>query len=177
MKKIGDISYSTEDILLGINSYEDIFSDFDPRPYSLKALSGDFLSECKKVSEDKKQVNLKFLIPKKERNLKDEAKIKRRLKEHFKKHTRIKKKKIFDTRLFGFIWFVLGCIMMIMCAFFLNYKGPFWFNIVITIASPSGWFFLWEGLGKILIKAKEDIPDYVFNKKMANAEIIFENSK
>lgn len=174
-KKMDDFSYSAEDILLVINSYDDIFSNFDPRPYPLKALSGDFLDECKKIAGDKKEVNLKFLIHKKDRNLKEETKIKRRLKEHFKKHTRINKKKIFDIRLNGLVWFIIGCIMMIACAFFLNYKGPFWFNILITIASPSGWFFLWEGLGKIFIKSKEFMPDYSFNKKLANAEIIFEN--
>lgn len=170
-----EVSYSAEDILLVINSYEDIFSAFDPRPYSQKALSGDFLNECKKISEEKIKVNLRFLIPKKERNVKDETKIKRRLKEHFKRHTKIRKKKIFGALFNGFFWFVLGCVMMVLCAFFLDYKGAFWFNIIITIASPAGWFFMWEGLRKILIDSKEYVPDYLFNKKMVNAEIVFES--
>jgi len=174
-KRFGDISYSAEDVLLVLNSYEDIFSDFDPRPYTQKSMSGDFINECRKASEDKEQVHLRLIVPKKLRNIKEETIIKRRLKEHFKRHTKIKKKKIFDIQKSGFFWFVLGCVMMIICAFSLDYKGNVWFNIILTIASPAGWFFMWEGLGKILIKAKEHKSDYLFNKKFTDAEIIFES--
>ncbi len=177
MKKSGDISYSAEDILLVIHSYDDIFSDFDPRSYSQKALSNDFLNECKKICDDKSEVNLRFIIPKKERNIKEEIKIKRRIREHFKRHTQIKKKKLFDIKFGGFTWFISGVIIMILAAIFLASNKNFLFNLLITLAHPAGWFFLWEGLDKILIKAKEYEPDYLFNKKMANAEITFENSK
>ena len=46
---------SADDIPLVLDSYDDIFSDFDPRPYSERAMSGDFLLECKKASAEKKK--------------------------------------------------------------------------------------------------------------------------
>jgi hypothetical protein len=166
-----------EDLPLILTSYEEIFSEFDPRPYPKKALSEEFIHECKKAAFDKNKINLQLFIPKDKRDLKSETKIKRRLKEHFKKHTRIQKKRIFNLELKGLFWFIFGSVMMVICALFLDYKGPFWFNVVITIASPAGWFFMWEGLGKMLIKAKDLKPDYIFNKKMANAEIVFATIK
>ena len=51
-------------ISLSLNSYDDIFSGFDPRPYSQRALSDDFLAESKRASRDKELdgVELIFLI-------------------------------------------------------------------------------------------------------------------
>lgn len=167
---------SAEDIPLILDSYEDIFSDFDPRPYSEKALSNDFLLECKKASVDKKErINLKLFVPKQKRNSLDEVKIKKRMMEHFRKHLRMKKGEISKIKLHGFNWLVVGSFMMLIAAFLLNYKGPFWFNLLITLVQPAGWFFMWEGLGKIFITSKEKIPDYIFYKKMSNVRISFLN--
>ena len=75
-------------ISLILEEYNDIFSDFDPRPYEHKALSDDFLTECRKAARDKDvhELELRLLMPKEIRNLDDEAKIKHRLHEHFHKH-------------------------------------------------------------------------------------------
>ena len=53
------------EISLIIDTYDDIFSDFDPRPYSQRALSDDFLLEARKASKDKVSgtFELNFLIP------------------------------------------------------------------------------------------------------------------
>ena len=77
------------EISLIINSYDDIFSDFDPRPYTQRSLSVDMLDELKRASRDKAsgQTELKFLIPKDLRKESDEIQIKKRLREHFKRHT------------------------------------------------------------------------------------------
>ncbi len=164
-----------EEIPLILDSYEDIFSDFDPRNFSQKALSGDFLLECKKASVDKKKIELKLFVPRKKRNLKEETKIKRRLKEHFKKHAKEKKTEIRKLRLEGIFWAVLGSVMMTISAFFFTTPRSFFQHLVAVLVQPAGWFFLWEGLAKILITPKEKMPDYFFYKKMANSEISFLN--
>ena len=52
------------EISLIIDTYDDIFSDFDPRPYSQRALSDDFLLEARKASKDKVSgtFELNFLV-------------------------------------------------------------------------------------------------------------------
>ena len=45
--KNNNLDYS---ISLWIDSYDDIFSDFDPRPFSARNISDDFLYEVKKTS-------------------------------------------------------------------------------------------------------------------------------
>lgn len=44
------------EISLVLDTYDDIFSDFDPRPYGERALSSDFLDEAKKAARDKGRV-------------------------------------------------------------------------------------------------------------------------
>lgn len=162
-------------IPLTLDSYEEIFSDFDPRPYSYRALSGDFLLECKKASIEKNdRIKLRLFVPKNKRNSLEEIKIKKRLKEHFNKHFRQKKKEISGMKVEGTFWAFMGAVMMVVSAFFLGKQNlSFAVHLLITLVQPAGWFFLWEGLGKILITPQEKMPDYNFYKKMADSEISF----
>jgi len=50
-----DKSNKRNDITLLLDSYNDIFSSFDPRPYSEKSLSDDLIIECKKAAIDKEE--------------------------------------------------------------------------------------------------------------------------
>ncbi len=178
-KRFDRFYQSADDIPLVLDSYEDIFTDFDPRPYSEKALSEDFLFECKKASVDKKRkIHLKLFIPKSKRNPLDEIKIKKRLKEHFHKHLLEKRREIDKIKISGFTWFLVGSLMIVLSAIFLNSdKKTFLFSLLITLAHPAGWFFMWEGLGKMLITSRERMPNYIFYKKMSNSIVSFLNYK
>jgi predicted phage tail protein len=165
-------------IPLVVDSYDDIFSDFDPRPYSDRALSGDFLLECKKASVEKKdKIRIKIFLPKGKRSGLEEIKIKKRLKDHFNKHFREKRKEISGMKMEGAFWIFMGAIMMVIGAFFLGKQDlSFAVHLLITLVQPAGWFFLWEGLAKILLSPHEKMPDFNFYKKMANSEISFANN-
>ena len=58
------------EISVALDSYDDIFSDFDPRDYSKRGLSEDFINEVKKASRAKPTggLELKILIPENLRN-------------------------------------------------------------------------------------------------------------
>jgi len=163
-----------EGIQLVLDSYPDIFSDFDARGYSEKALSDDFLYECKKAAVDKKEgLELSFLMPKSKRDKTTESMIKKRLKNHFLRHFHIKKKEIRKIRKIGFLWFFLGVVISILYATFLHDKSGFLFTFILIMAEPASWFLFWEGLGKIFIEARKEMPDYEFYKKMVHADIYF----
>jgi hypothetical protein len=160
-------------ISLVLDSYNDIFSDFDPRPYTSRALSDDFLSECKRAARDKEAgVELRLLIPKTKRNLSDEAKIKKRLKNHFEKHFEEKANDLRNLRKEGFTWFFLGVVVMMFGAYLLSYHG-FIFNLLIIIAEPAGWFLFWEGLDHAVLDVRKRKPDFDFYKRMALSQVYF----
>jgi hypothetical protein len=162
-------------ISLIINSYTDIFSDFDPRPFQERALSDDFLQECRRAARGKNEaLELRILVPKVLRNQREEWKIKKRLKDHFEHHSKIADKEIRSIKREGISWFILGTFF-IMSFTYLEESAfhGFLIQIIKTMLEPAGWFSFWEGLGKIFITAREKTPEFDFYQKMSKAEINF----
>jgi hypothetical protein len=173
MEKKSDRKFKAGNISLILESYNDIFSDFDPRPYTVRALSDDFLNECRKaIIEKGENIELRFLLSKKQRNFSDEQKIKKRLRQHFQKHYLQKHKEIKRIKRSGILWFFLGAILMFLGTFLYKMEG-FFFNFLFILTEPAGWFFFWVGLEKIFITSKTKVPEYTFYKKMSSAEIYF----
>lgn len=171
---------TSEEMRLGnvsliLENYNDIFSDFDPRSFSERAVSDDFLQECKRAVRDKPKdvgFELRLLIPKAERNLTDESRIKLRLKTHFQKHYKRKHDEILRMRLGGGLWFVIGIIFLLIATFIFDFKG-FIYTLLIVLLEPAGWFTLWSGLDKIFLYSREEAPEVDFYRKMANCQISF----
>lgn len=162
-------------ISLILDSYEDIFSDFDPRPYGERALSDDFLAECKRASREKatgEGVELRLLMPKKLRKPTEETKIKKRLKDHFQKHHRAKEKELNANKRQGILWVLAGATLITTSALF-HGKEQYLFRLLVVILDPSGWFSTWIGLEKVFSKILEKHPDLEFYQKMAKVEIKF----
>jgi hypothetical protein len=170
-------------ISLVLDSYDAIFSDFDPRPYQEKSISDDFILECKKATLDKKGlIELRLLIPLQLRKIHEEVKIKKRLKEYFKKHLHEEEKRIKAIKRNGWLWFFIGSIILTISTFLYEFKPEFsnqfvkfMYNFLVIISQPSGWFILWSGLDMTFLKSKEELPNYEFLKKMLNANIYFLN--
>ena len=69
------------EISILLNSYNDIFSAFDPSEYSERTLSDDFIIQAKNFSKSKdgNKMSLKLLLPASARNEQDEKVITKRL--------------------------------------------------------------------------------------------------
>jgi hypothetical protein len=165
-------------ISLILDSYNDLFSDFDPRSYTERALSDDFLIECKRAARDKEfslgGFVLRLLVPKNKRNTLDESKIKQRIKYHFQKHFHQKEQEIKSIKKEGMVWFAIGVLFMVFATIVDRYSSNnFLFNLLFVILEPAGWFTAWSGLDKFFFDVKKEHPEYNFYKKMASAEILF----
>ena len=164
------------EISLWLDSYDDIFSDFDSRPYTNRALSQDFLEEAKRASRDKDigRIELALLIPKKGRKRKHENLIRKRLLNHFGKHremVRLEKAKMVKE---GSVFAIVGVIVMftaVMLVYF-NHEN-FLSNSMLVLLEPAGWFFFWEGLREILLESRVKNQDIEFYNKMSKCYIRF----
>jgi hypothetical protein len=112
-------------------------------------------------------------MPKNLRNVNDELKIKKRLREHFRKHHAEKEKAIKKVKKDGIVWVSLGVLILIGVVYGLVNVSNTFFEALITIMEIPSWFLVWEGMRKILIDSKEKEPDAVFYHKMSNASINF----
>jgi len=169
--------FHMSNISLWLDRYEEIFSDFDPRPYSQRTLSDDFLNEAIKVSREKAEgkLELRLLLPAAIRNSYNEVVIKKRLKEHFKTHFEHLKKEARKVTEKGALFLVVGVILMLSASYILFTYTQRSFSVLFlsTLFEPASWFLFWEGLGLVVFKAKKKAPELEFYEKMSDCEIHF----
>lgn len=174
-KMISDKTFREGNISLILDEYQDLFSDFDPRSYSEKALSDDFLAECRRASRDKPDdsaLELRLLIPRNKRNLSDENIIKNRLIDHFERHYKIKLEEKKKIKKHGIIWTLIGWAILFISGIIYLQPGMF-YQLLFVVFNPAGWFIMWTGFDKFLSDVKEKEPELEFYKKMANVKIYF----
>lgn len=167
--------FRERNISLILEGYNDIFSDFDPRSFSERALSDDFLLECKRAAIDKADHGIEIIlsVPKTIRNSTDEAKIKQRMKEHFHKHYLKKEKEMKKIKKEGVVWVLIGAIFLSIILYGLVSFESVLLNSFFTILEVPSWFIMWEGMNKILLESRKDESEFRFYHKMANAHFLF----
>ena len=164
------------EISLWLDTYDDIFSDFDPRPYSERALSDDFLSEAKKASKEKTsgRIELRFIVPGEQRNNDLEVIIRKRLHEHFRKHAVQLEEEAKMLQRRGVITAAFGFLLMMLASYVSWRKSDsFIYSMLMTVLEPSGWFITWFGLDQLFYTSNQKKPDLEFYRKMAKCDIEF----
>ncbi|PIN86031.1 hypothetical protein COV19_06785 [Candidatus Woesearchaeota archaeon CG10_big_fil_rev_8_21_14_0_10_44_13] len=164
-------------ISLALDTYDDIFSDFDPRPYQNRALSDDFLQEAKRASRDKAEgtIELIFIMPADKRDIANESLIKRRMREHFRKHHSMMHDESRRVVKRGVNFIFAGIVIMLITTFILFKSGNWGFlkNFMIVLLEPAGWFLFWEGLNQAIFESRKKFPEMDFYHKMSKADITF----
>jgi hypothetical protein len=169
------------EISIQLDTYEDIFSDFDPRPFSQRAISDDLLLVMKKAAQVKASGNIevKFLIPKKMANSEHETLIKRRFKEYFKKHHELKHKEVSKAQRKAGAFIISGAIISMLTTYLIatgtSLTGiwHFFLTLLIVLCEPAGWFFIWDGLSRFVSIKEENSSELNFYDKMLKAEYEF----
>lgn len=164
------------EISLILDTYDDIFSDFDPRQYSERAVSDDFLYEAKKASRDKPSgaIELKLLIPANQQKADTEKVIKKRLHDHFKKNLLMLENEMKETKKKGLITAVVGIFLLLVAAGVALSKLTEAPKTIITVLlEPAGWFTCWFGFEQLFYTSNTKKPDKDFYEKMSKCEISF----
>lgn len=163
----------SREIVLRLEEYDDIFSDFDMRPYSARAISVDFLDEVKRAVLDKPDegIVLTMYVPKK-RNEHRELMIKERLRQHFKRHYTLAARHRQRVIRLGGVMVVLGVICMAFATLLVhnNPSHSVWRSFFLVFLEPAAWFLLWEGMDQIIFNARNINPQLDFYRKMSHAE-------
>ena len=169
MKDIDQRIKDIREISIAIDTWDDIFSAFDPRPLTEKTLSEDFIAELKKRYRETRKG--KFLVniyaPKRLQNPEREKAVIQRLKKHFKHRSMQKQKELSQIRIRGLFFVIFGifCLgLLILITYFKSFS-----DLVIEIISialmPLGWFGIWEGFSKIVDTSPIVIhEEFLFNR-------------
>jgi hypothetical protein len=165
------------EVSIWIDTYDDIFSDFDPRPYRERSLSVDFLDEAKRYTREKGgKLQVRILAPNSIRNARMEAVVKKRLQEHFKRHANIVTKDQDTTKRRGWRFIITGTVILLMATVIVHYGEEGFFKDFLTVLfEPAGWFTIWSGFDMVVLRPNDLQPDLDFYKKMESADIVFES--
>jgi hypothetical protein len=163
-------------ISLAIDTYEDIFSDFDPRPYHERALSEDFLAEVRRrhIPHKKGGFEVRFIVPDKVRDLKIEAMAKKRLKSYFKEEEKFTQMNINSKRNTGIVYILAGTIVLLIIAYVgIAYPDSTEARLIELLLAPAAWFGMWEGMGKVLEKDEALQSKFQMSRKLAESAFAF----
>ncbi|MFO1470098.1 MAG: hypothetical protein U1F27_03535 [Turneriella sp.] len=169
------LSRSTQ-VGLSIDSYDDLFSDFDPRSYKERQLSEDFLAELRRFFFDKnpESLDLVFLIPARRRSNPTEATIKRRLHIYFQKKNREIAAGIRHAKSRNWIKVAISVLLMVCTGYISTKAGQIvWMNIVKVIVEPASWFLFWTSLEQLLISRRSAEREIRYFHRLSECKIVF----
>jgi len=162
-----------KEISLAIDTWDDIFSDFDPRPLNERTLSEDFIAELRKRYREK--LKGKYLItiyaPSSLEDAKTEKVVFQRLKHYFRHRAMSKKREVVRIRIRGIIFVTFGIMFLSFLTLTTYYKffGDLAIEILGIILMPLGWFGIWEGFSKIVDTSFGIIQDQMLFEKLSKA--------
>lgn len=172
-----DDSPLLREITMQLDTYDDIFSDFDPRPYSQRELSEDFIKEIhRRYMEDKRgRFEVHFTIPTSERDTKEEALIKKRLREHFLFMVKREEETILNTKKRGYAYIIIGAAILVadVYALFLLAESSVVYKILSVLVVPAGWYGMFTGIGKVIDEPFEAVNRKLVAEKFEKANYIF----
>ncbi|OIO21985.1 hypothetical protein COV61_05355 [Candidatus Micrarchaeota archaeon CG11_big_fil_rev_8_21_14_0_20_47_5] len=166
----------TRDISIAIDNYDDIFSDFDPRPYSSRQISEDFLREIerRKLEGEKGEFEIRFYIKKERRKEATEEQITKRLQSYFRWKLKELKKEGGKAKSNGIRLVGAGLAVMLVQAYFVEFKiyepaSP----LLDVLFVPFAWFAVWMGLEKLFWGMGEAEKEAEPASKLSRAKYIF----
>lgn len=163
------------EISIILDTYDDIFSDFDPRPYDVRSLSDDFLLEVRKATRHKgSKVELKVMMPEALRKPEVEAIIKKRIKAHYRSTTDQIKKDILKMRQKGGLFVLVGVFILTIAVVLMSAVSEgFLQTFLLFLLEPAGWFTIWNGFDYLFIQPSSRYDERDFYHKMSNSDISF----
>ncbi|MBD3245570.1 MAG: hypothetical protein GF333_00985 [Candidatus Omnitrophica bacterium] len=164
-------------IVIAIDDWDDVFSDFDPSPLNQRTLSEDFMQELRKRYRETKTGDLAVTIcaPKDLRDPQSETMVTQRLSRHFRQRSLRRLKEIRRVRLRGAMFVCFGIFFLASLTFAAYYRifSEFTLEIVGIVLMPLGWFGIWEGFSKIVDISPSFSQEAALFEKLAKAKYRF----
>jgi hypothetical protein len=143
-----------KEVSIAIDDWDDIFSDFDPRPLSERALSEDFIFELKRRYRETRKGSFLVTIyaPISLKDEKSEKTVIQRLKRHFRHRSLQRQKELNRIRARGVAFVAAGICFLgfLTLATYFRFFSDLTIELLGIILMPLGWFGVWEGFSKIV---------------------------
>ncbi|MDD5337512.1 MAG: hypothetical protein PHS02_03445 [Candidatus ainarchaeum sp.] len=165
---------------IALDTYDDIFSDFDPSGYEHRILSDDFMKEMQKryVENRKGDIEIRFSIPAVMRSGRIESLIKKRLKEYFQIQIKELDMEIGKRKGAGGVYFAVGFVVLLLTYYSSDiFPASHSAQVLGTLLTPLGWFGMWEGLSLLVQAPIKYEEQKKFYSKFSKANYVFINEE
>jgi hypothetical protein len=171
------MSEALKEISLILDVWDDIFSDFDPRPLDERELSEDFVNELKKRYRETPEgaLLLSFYAPKSLKDNQSEQMVIRRLRKYFKDKSLQKKRAIHNLKTRGILFALIGILSLcsITLISYFTIFSPLVIQLLEILFVPLGWFGIWEGFSKLINTSPMLAHEKELYHKLSTAEYQF----
>lgn len=169
-------AHEKSEVVLWIDTYNDLFSDFDPRPFAERRVSEDFILQIRHALKEVPNTLrvLKLLVPAKVRVSEDEIVIRKKLATYFLHQQRQLEQTNREVKRKGF-YFLFGGLMFMLVASYLKEVrlDNFYITFLLTVLEPGGWFLLWTGFDHFMTFSRNRLQDMAFFNRVANVHVEF----
>lgn len=177
------------DVIIPIDTVDDIFSDFDFRDFTMRRISDDFIKEIKQQCRESQKhsiISITIMAPKsrreKELNRKMEQLIRQRIRTYFKNEYDHAVSIRRSTLIQGALFIVAGIVSFFLIKFFGPFeKGNLFISGIFDLVTFFSWFSTWHGIDILGdIRARTEIKQI---RRISKSEIgfkyvaTFENTK
>lgn len=166
-----------EEVTIRLNSYDDIFSDFDNRSYHNRMLSSDFLDEMQKIVQElpkKSKIIVSFKIKEKQRNNYTESIIVNNILHHYKQYNEEIYEELRETNKKGYLFTIVGFLIIsipVLLSVLMHIDS--FSNHFYLMVEPFGWFLAFTGMDKLFQGSRTSKRNINFNYKMLQAKFNF----
>ena len=166
------------ELSLWLDSYDDIYSDFDSRHYLKRRISEDFIDELKASMKYKTEHpdTLLLLLPAQLRNEAVEESIAFSFKKQIKERVDALDQKARIRWNRGMSLLIAGVLTMIVESIVFYKVSPGYFTILLRIVmEPAGWFMIWNGLDFLLYEYRSIVRGNSFYREVVAMTIHFKD--
>ena len=163
-------------VQIALDTYDDLFSDFDTAPYQTRTISHDFLKELNKrlVETDRGTFELRFSLPVKMRNVKIEVIIKKRLKQYFEQKMTITHHHFLKETKIALIKLIIGFVLLSTSVFIEYFSiSDIWIHLLFVILVPAGWFLLYTSFESLVDHRASYYEKEAYFKKLSTGAYSF----
>ena len=164
---------------LWLDSYDDIYSDFDSRNYIKRRISEDFLQELRTEMKYKEQHagDMVLLLPQEHRDEPAEKIIAGSLNDFFTNQFRFHQDKCRKKMNKGILLLVAGVVIMLLNSW-ISYHATESFPVIglKVLLEPAGWFLLWAALDFLFYDFAGLKKEKIFYKELMDMHIHFKSS-
>ncbi|MCK8060068.1 MULTISPECIES: hypothetical protein [unclassified Fusibacter] len=163
-----------------LDTYEDVFDDWDPTPFKKRDIEDEFLDFLWDSAEDiplKEDLLIVFRIDEKLRDEKKEAQIVHALKNHFEYMLSKSKRAFRKEQNESLLYFMLGISFFLVAYLNLIESTNLVGKILEDGLFVGAWVFMWESFSNLFIESKNLIYEQRLIKRFTHTPVAYKGIK